>query len=152
MLFITVISCVQWASECVWVSKLIIDPQRTCAVRVTVLGLYVCLCVCVCLLLNVSLFMWLFMPQTILTFSEVDEGQKFKRFSLKMLHCEARGFLLVRLHDKLAISYSVENTHAYESGPRGRWPFCSWERHSLRVRWLLAIGNKVCLQQSYARR
>ena len=28
-------------------------------------------------------------------------------------------FLLVRLHVKSAIFYSTENTHAYESGPRG---------------------------------
>ena len=39
-----------------------INPQRACAARVTVLGL------CVCLLLNISLFTCLFMPQTILTF------------------------------------------------------------------------------------
>ena len=32
------------------------------------------------------------MPQTILTFSAADEGRKFKRFSLKMLCCEARAF------------------------------------------------------------
>ena len=41
---------------------------------------------------------------------------KVKRFSLKMLRCEAIGFLLVRLHDKSAIFYSAENVHAYESG------------------------------------
>ena len=45
MLFITVISCVQWASECVWGSKLIIDPWCTCAVRLQYL---VCVSVCVC--------------------------------------------------------------------------------------------------------
>ena len=32
----------------------------------------------------------------------------------------------VQLHDKSAIFYSVENAH-------GPWPFCSWERRSLRV-------------------
>ena len=37
----------------------------------------VCVSVCVCLLLNISLFMCLFVPQTILTFSAVDEGRKF---------------------------------------------------------------------------
>ena len=41
---------------------------------------------------------------------------KVKRFSLKMLRCEAISFLLVRLHDKSAIFYSAENVHAYESG------------------------------------
>ena len=58
--------------------------------------------VCACLLLNISLFTWLFVPQTILTFLAADEGQNFKRFSLKMLRCEARAFLLVRLYDKSA--------------------------------------------------
>ena len=51
-------------------------------------------CLCVCLLLNISLFTRLFVPQTI-------EGRNFKRFSLKMLRCEAiERFLLIRLHDK----------------------------------------------------
>ena len=36
----------------------------------------VCVCVCVCLLLNISLFMCLFVPQTILTLA-ADEGWKF---------------------------------------------------------------------------
>ena len=54
--------------------------------------LCVCVCVCVCLLINISLFMCLFMPQTILTFSVADEGRKFKQFFLKMLCCEARVF------------------------------------------------------------
>ena len=40
-------------------------------------GLQYLVCVCVCLLLNISLFMCLFMPQTILTFSAADEGRKF---------------------------------------------------------------------------
>ena len=52
-----------------------INPRRACAARVTVLGL--CVCVCVCLLLNISLFMCLFVPQMILTFSAADEGRKF---------------------------------------------------------------------------
>ena len=37
----------------------------------------VCVCVCVCLLLNISLYTWLFMPQTIVTFPAADEGRKF---------------------------------------------------------------------------
>ena len=61
----------------------VINPRRTCAARVTVLGLCVCVCVCVCvclsvcLLLNISLFTCLFVAQTILTFSAADEGRKF---------------------------------------------------------------------------
>ena len=45
--------------------------------------------------------------------------EKFKRFSLKMLRCEARAFPVGTAHDKSAIFYSAENTHAYESGPLG---------------------------------
>ena len=37
----------------------------------------ICVSVCVCLLLNNSLFMCLFVPQTILTFLAADEGRKF---------------------------------------------------------------------------
>ena len=54
---------------------LVINPRRTCVVRVTVLGL--------CVLLNISFFTWLFVPQTILTFSAADEGWKFKHFLWK---------------------------------------------------------------------
>ena len=56
------------------------NPRRACAARVTVLGVCVrqsvCVCVSVCLLPNISLFMRLFVPQTILTFSAADEGRK----------------------------------------------------------------------------
>ena len=37
-----------------------------------------CVCLCVCLLLNISIFTWLFVPQTILTFSAEDKGRKFQ--------------------------------------------------------------------------
>ena len=70
----------------------LVNPRRAYAARVTVLGLCVCMSVCVCLLLNNSLFTWLFVPQRILTFSASDEGRNFKRFTLKMLRCEARAF------------------------------------------------------------
>ena len=70
--------------------------------RVTVLGLCVCVCVCVCLLLNISLFTWLFMPQTILTFSAADEGL-LSDFFWKCFVAKLERFLLVRLHDKSAI-------------------------------------------------
>ena len=49
--------------------------------------------------------------------------------------------MLVGLHDKSAIFYFAENAHAYESGPHGQWPFCSWKRRSLQVQ-LFAIGSK----------
>ena len=53
-------------------------------------------CVSVCLLLNISLFTCLFVPQTILTFLAADEGRNFKRFSLKMLRCEAKAYMITR--------------------------------------------------------
>ena len=40
-------------------------------------------------------------------------------FLWKCFVAKLERFLLVRLHDKLAIFYSAENAHAYESGPRG---------------------------------
>ena len=74
----------------------------------------VCVCVCVCLLLNISLYMWFFMPQTIVTFPVADEGQKFlSDFLWKCLVAKLERFLLVWLHGV------AENVHAYESGPRG---------------------------------
>ena len=36
--------------------------------------------------------------------------ENFKGFILKMLRCEARAFLLVRLYDKSAFFYSAENS------------------------------------------
>ena len=83
------------------------------------------------------------MPQTIVTFPAADEGRNFKRFSLKMLRCEARAFPVVRLYDKSAIFYSAENAHAYESGHvasghfvLGRDVLCEFDY------CLLAIGSK----------
>ena len=49
----------------------LINLRRACAARVTVLGL----CVCVCLLLNISFYMWLFVPQTIVTFPVAQTSQ-----------------------------------------------------------------------------
>ena len=45
----------------------------------------------VCLLLNISLFTCLFVPQTIPSRQQV-KVENFKRFSLKLLRCEARAF------------------------------------------------------------
>ena len=53
-------------------SLFIFNPRHACAVRVTVLSL----CVCLCLLLNKMRM----------------KVENFKRFSLKMLCCEARAF------------------------------------------------------------
>ena len=49
----------------------LLTPQRACVAWIAVLS------VCLCVLLNISLFTWLFVPQTILTFSAADEGRKF---------------------------------------------------------------------------
>ena len=48
--------------------------------------------------------------------------ENFKRFSLKMLRCEARAFPIYTAYGYIIgrpFIYSVENAHAYESGPRG---------------------------------
>ena len=54
-------------------ASMLVNPRHACAARVTALGL----CVCVCLLLNISLYMGLFVPQTIATFPAEDEGRIF---------------------------------------------------------------------------
>ena len=108
-------------------------------------------CLCVCLLLNISLFTRLFVPQTILTFSAADEGRNFKRFSLKMLRCEAiERFLLIRLHDKSPFFTSQKTRmrmnldHVASSHlVLGETFFAS----SIIAKWPLA----VCLRQRYAR-
>ena len=69
----------------------------------------VCLCVCVsvclsvCLLLNISLYTWLFVPQTIVTFPAADEGRKLSNFLWKCFVMKLERFLLVRLRDESAI-------------------------------------------------
>ena len=80
----------------VWCIQLLINPRRACAARVKVLGLCVCVSVCGCLLLNISLFMRLFVPQTILTFSAADEGRKIlSDFPWKCFVAKLECFLLV---------------------------------------------------------
>ena len=49
--------------------------------------------------------------------------ENFKRFSLKMLHCEARAFPVGMAIYKVGhFFYSAENAHAYKSGFLGRRP------------------------------
>ena len=75
----------------------------------------------VCLLLNTSLFTCLFVPQTIHCRRRIKVGN-FKRFSLKMVRCEARAFPVCTAYgDTISqpFFYSAENAHAYKSGPRG---------------------------------
>ena len=77
--------------------------------------------------------------------------KNFKRFSLKMFRCEARVFPVgtaTSVHNKLAIFYSAENVHAYESGHvssghfvLGRDVLCEFDY------WPLAVSmppTKVC--------
>ena len=68
----------------------------------------------VCLLLNISLFTYLFVPQTILTLA-ADEGRNFKRFSLKMLRCEARAFPVCT-----AYGYTINRPFFYSAETRMR--------------------------------
>ena len=55
----------------------VINPRCTCAARVTVLGLCVCVCVCVSVTQHLTFHVFI-LPQTILTFSAVDEGRILK--------------------------------------------------------------------------
>ena len=67
----------------------IVNPRCTCAARVTVLGLCVCASVCV------SVTQHLTFDVIIRATNDTNlnsGGRKFKRFSLKMLCCEARAF------------------------------------------------------------
>ena len=75
--------------------------------------------------------------------------ENFKRFSLKMLHCKARAFPVCTAYGYIIsrpFFYSVENAHAYESGPHGYWRrdvHCEFDY------WLLAVNmppTKVCPQ------
>ena len=74
--------------------------------------------------------------------------ENFKRFSLKMLPCEAKHFLLVQLHDKLTI-FILQKTHMHmnlDHVASSHFVLTC----SLRVQ-LLAIGSKagtVCTCQS----
>ena len=93
------------------------------------------------------------MPQTILTFSAADEGRNFKRFSQKMLRCEARAFPVgTAIHDKSAIFYSAENVYAFESGHVASGHLFLGEAFfasSIIAYWPLAVSmppTKVCPQ------
>ena len=66
--------------------------------------------------------------------------KNFKRFSLKMLPCEAKHFLLVQLHDKLTI-FSLQKTHMHTNLDHVASSHFVLT-HSLRVQ-LLAIGSKA---------
>ena len=110
----------------------------------------VCLCVClsVCLLLNISLFMCLVVPQTILTFSVADEGRKFLSDFLW------NALLLVRHTATWYVG------HFLLHGKRAcEWIWTTWLTAVLFLEetfiicefgyWLLAVSmppTKVCLQ------
>ena len=67
----------------------IFNPQRACTVRFTVLGL----CVCVSATQHLTFHTIIHATNdTKLAFSVAVKVKNFKRFSLKMLHCEARAF------------------------------------------------------------
>ena len=121
-------------------SKTLINPRRACAARVIVLGLCVCY----------STFHFSRVYSCHKRYSPSRRRmkvEKFKRFSLKMLRCEARVFPVCTAY-RYMISrpffYSAENAHAYmilDHVASGRFVLESWERRSLRFR-LLAIGSK----------
>ena len=81
----------------------------------------VCVCPCVCVSVTQHLTFHMIISATNDT-NLLSGGLRLKILSGFLLKCfvtKLERFLLVRLHDKLTIFYSVENVHAYESGPRG---------------------------------
>ena len=94
----------------------VINPRRACAARVTVLGLCVC-CVCVCVYLSICLLPFHVIIRATNDTNLLSGGWRLKSVSDFLWKCfvaKLERFLLVRLHDKLAIFYSTENAHAYE--------------------------------------
>ena len=70
------------------------NPRRACAARVTVLGLCVCVfvCVCLCVCYSTSHFSYDYLCHKRYQPQWRMKVKKFKRFFLKMLHCEATAF------------------------------------------------------------
>ena len=68
--------------------------------------------------------------------------ENFKRFSLKMLRCEARAFPV-----GTPFFYSAENVHAYECGHISSGHFVLGRE----VLCDIGHGQEVCLQQKYVR-
>ena len=116
----------------------------------------VCLSVCVCVCVSVTQHLTFHVIiRTTNDTNLLSGGWRSKILSDFLWKCfvaKLERFLLVWLHDKSAIFYSTENTHAYESGHvasgnfvLGRDVLCEFDY------CLLAIGskyasNKVCPQ------
>ena len=67
--------------------RIIVNPRRACAARVTVVG---SVCVSVCLLSHISPMERLFVLKTLSRTQRATKVKKFVGFSLKMLRCKAR--------------------------------------------------------------
>ena len=76
----------------------------------------VCLCVCVCVSVTQHLTFHVIICATKDT-NLLSGGWILSDFLWKFFVAKPERFLLVRLHNKSAIFYSVENAHVYESGP-----------------------------------
>ena len=78
----------------------------------------VCLCVCVSVTQHLTFHVIIHATND----TNLSIGWRLKLLSDFFWKCfvaKLECFLLVQLHDKSAIFYSMENAHAYESGPRG---------------------------------
>ena len=142
------------------VVHVVINSRRTCAARVAVLGLCVsvCVCVCVCLCVYVSVTQHLTFHVIICATNNTNllsggwRPNSLSDFLWKCFIAKLKLFLLVRLHDKLAIFFSVDNAHAYESGHVASGHFVLGETffaNSIIAYWQLAVSmppTKVCPQ------
>ena len=84
-----------------------------------------CVCVCVCVCFCVSVTQHLTFHVIIHATNDTNllsggwRSKILSDFLWKCFIAKLERFLLVRIYDKAAIFYSVENAHAYESRPRG---------------------------------
>ena len=68
--------------------RIVINPRRACAARVTVVGsVCVCVCVCLCLLSHISPMERLFVLKTLSRTQRATKVKTFVGFSLKPLRC-----------------------------------------------------------------
>ena len=129
--------------------KIIFNPRRACAARVTVLGLSVCLSVCVSVTQHLTFHVIIRSTNDTNLLSGGWRSKILTNFLWKCFVAKVEHFLLVWLHDKSAIFYSAENAHVYESGHVASGHLFLGE--ALFASSIIGHWQQVCLQQRYGR-